>query len=754
MIRLTGAQGNSQARQVRVRGRRGWLAGLAMSGALILAGCTASADGSGEAGVDGQHIAQGVDSEWLSYGRTYDEQRYSPLDQINRETVGKLGLAWSQDLDTSRGQESTPLVIDGVIYITTAWSKVRAYDAKTGKQLWGYDPEVPGSAGVKGCCDVVNRGLAAWGGKLYLGTFDGRLVALDRKTGKPLWIKETVDLTKPYTITGAPRVVKGKIVIGNGGAEMGVRGYVTAYDAETGEQAWRFYTVPDAPGKNEAKYLKDAEKTWHGEYWAEGGGGTAWDSMAYDPELDLLYIGVGNGSPWNQGIRSEGKGDNLYLSSIVAVRPETGEYVWHFQTTPGETWDFTATQSIILADLEIEGKPRKVLMQAPKNGFFYVIDRETGQFISGKNFVPVNWAKGLDPKTGRPIENPEARYYKTGKMFIGSPGAGGAHSWHPMAYSPKDKLVYIPAQLASLPYFPDKDWKAKPKGFNTGVDMSAGAMPADPAVRKAAADATKGELIAWDPVAQKARWKVTLPSVNNGGVLATGGGLVFQGNMKSNLVAYASDTGKELWSYPVQTGVVAPPITYEIDGTQYVALVAGWGGIWALAPGILSQDGGPVRNVSRLLVFKLDGKAKLSEPLTLDELPLDPPPFAGTKEQVARGGYRFGRFCSTCHGDAAIGGGVLPDLRRSGFIQDHDAFQQVVHDGALEDLGMVSFADTLTPEEVEDVRQYIIHRANEDKALEAKSGKAPKAAPSVPASEATKAAAQIVKDQQATGRRP
>lgn len=725
-----------------------WRLSLALGSALVLAAC-GNADmlhGPAAGGVDGEAIVRGIDSEWLSYGRTYDEQRYSPLDQINRETVGNLGLAWSVDLDTSRGQEATPLVIDGVIYITTAWSKVRAYDAKTGKQIWAYDPEVPGAAGVKGCCDVVNRGLAAWGNKLYLGTFDGRLVALDRKSGKPVWIKETVDPSKPYTITGAPRVVKGKVIIGNGGAEMGVRGYVTAYDAETGKQAWRFFTVPDAPGKNTEQYLKDAEKTWHGQYWAEGGGGTAWDSMAYDPELDLLYIGVGNGSPWNQGIRSEGKGDNLYLSSIVAVRPETGEYVWHFQTTPGETWDFTATQSIILADLEIGGKLRKVLMQAPKNGFFYVIDRATGQFISGKNFVPVNWATGLDPKTGRPIENPEARYYKTGKMWVGSPGAGGAHSWHPMAYSPKDKLVFIPAQHAALPYFPDKDWKPKPKGFNTGVDMSAGAMPADAAVRKAAAEATSGELIAWDPVAQKKVWGVTFPSANNGGVLATGGGLVFQGNMTSHLAAYASDSGKKLWSFPVQTGVVAPPITYEIDGEQYIALVAGWGGIWALAPGILAQDGGPIRNVSRLLVFKLGGKAKLSNPLLVDTLPLDPPAFTGTKAQVAKGSYNFGRLCSTCHGDAAIGGGVLPDLRRSGFIQDRAAFQQVVHDGALVDLGMASFSDSLSPDEIEDVRQYVIHRANEDKALE----KAAKPA-STPVGEATKAAAQIVKDQEKAG---
>ncbi|CCA92076.1 PQQ-dependent dehydrogenase, methanol/ethanol family [Novosphingobium sp. PP1Y] len=694
---------------------------------LALSGCGMGlANGSEDLardGVNGKLIAEGANDAWPSYGRTYDEQRYSPLTDINRQNVKDLGLAWFADLDTSRGQEATPLVIDGVIYISTAWSKVKAYDAVTGKELWAFDPEVPGKAGVNGCCDVVNRGLAAWGDKLFLGTFDGRLIALDRKSGKTLWSQVTVDQSQPYTITGAPRVIGGKVIIGNGGAEMGVRGYVTAYDAQTGKQAWRFYTVPDQPGKNSEKYLKDAEKTWNGKWWAEGGGGTVWDSMAYDPELDLLYIGVGNGSPWNHGIRSEGKGDNLYLSSIVAVRPETGEYVWHFQETPGETWDFTATQHIMLADLEIDGKIRKVLMQAPKNGFFYVIDRETGEFISGKNFVPVNWASGLDPKSGRPIENPEARYYKTGRPWIGSPGAGGAHSWHPMAWDPKEKLVFIPAQIAAFPYFADKDWKPAKKGFNTGVDMSAGAMPADRKVRAGAEQATQGVLIAWDPVAQKERWRVTFPSANNGGLLATGGGLVFQGNMKSEMAAYATDTGAKLWSYPVQTGVVAPPVTYKIGDTQYLAVVAGWGGIWALAPGLLSQDGGPVHNVSRLLVFKLGGKAKLPASPPVNQMPIDPPPFTGTMQQVKRGAYRYGRFCGTCHGDAAIGGGLLPDLRRSAIVADKAAFQTVVHDGALEANGMVSFANVLNPDEIEAVRQYVIHRANEDRDLDAGSAK-------------------------------
>ena len=334
--------------------------------------------------------------DWPLHGRTYDESRHSPLDAINTETVGELGLAWYHDMDTRRGQEATPIVIDGVIYVTSAWSKVHAFDARTGDLLWQYDPEVPGEWAVRGCCDVVNRGVAYHDGKIFFGTFDGRLIALDATDGSPVWEIDTItDRDKFYTITGAPRVVKGRVLIGNGGGEFGVRGYVSAYDAQTGELDWRFYTVPgnpDAPFEN--PILEMAAETWTDEWWKLGGGGTVWDSMAYDAELDLLYIGVGNGSPWNPKFRSPEGGDNLFLSSIVALRPDTGEYVWHFQTTPGDQWDFTATQQMILADMEIEGAPRKVLMQAPKNGFFYVIDRETGAFISAEPFVPVTWADG------------------------------------------------------------------------------------------------------------------------------------------------------------------------------------------------------------------------------------------------------------------------------------------------------------------------------------------------------------------------
>jgi alcohol dehydrogenase (cytochrome c)/quinohemoprotein ethanol dehydrogenase len=688
-------------------------------------------------GAEGEGITTamlvGADSDsanWISHGRTYSEQRYSPLDGVNRENVGDLGLTWFADMDTARGQEATPLVIDGKLYLTTAWSKVKAFDAATGKALWEYDPKVPGETGVKACCDVVNRGLAAWGDKLFFGTLDGRLVALDRNTGAVAWEKVTVDQSKSYTITGAPRVIDGKVIIGNGGAEFGVRGFVAAYDAEDGEQLWKFYTVPEGgQGEDAPAYLQKAAETWNmdvlGANDAIGGGGTVWDSMAYDPELDLLYIGVGNGSPWNRAYRSPGKdgtgeGDNLYLSSIVAIRPKTGEYVWHYQTTPGETWDYTATQHIMLADMEIDGKLRKVLMQAPKNGFFYVIDRETGKFISAKPYVTVNWATGIDPKTGRPIENPATRVDKTGQPALVTPGALGGHNWHPMAFSPQEKLVYIPAFEAGMMYAPEPNWKPdRARGFNVGFSL-AGDLPSDGGFRKQVAGTLKGMLVAWDPVAQKARWTVEHPGPWNGGLLATGGGLVFQGTTGSEFNAYDAGTGKKLWSFAAQTGVVAPPITYTVNGEQYVAVLAGWGGAYALTvDGDLIDRKAPVRNISRLLVFKVGGKAQLPAVPPLADLPLDPPPSKAGPETIALGQAKYGRYCAVCHGPGAVGSTVLPDLRRAGALESAQAWGAVVHDGILKGNGMASFAGSLSKEEIEAIRAYVIHRANADKALEA-----------------------------------
>ena len=686
---------------------------------LLLIGLGPSVHAAAGSAVDGKALTSAADnrSDWLTHGRTYDEQRYSPLDQINTANVKNLGLAWFADLDTARGQEGTPLVIDGVVYITTAWSKVKAYAAVSGKLLWQFDPKVPGEAGIRTCCDVVNRGLAAWGHSLFLATLDGRLIALQRETGKVLWSKLTVDLSKPYALTGAPRVINGRVFIGNSGGEMGVRGYVAAYDCKDGRELWRFYTVPDRPGTNLAPHLKRAEATWKGEWWTLGGGGTVWDAMAYDPKLDLLYIGVGNGTPWNQAYRSPGGGDNLYISSIIALKPETGTYVWHYQATPGDTWDFDATQTLILADLKIGGQPRPVLMQASKNGFFYVLDRATGELISAANFVAVNWAKSIDVKSGRPVENPDARIDQTGKPFVVMPGPGGAHSWQPTAFDPKTGLVYIPAQEAGFPYVPDAHFQPTTQAFNTGIDFAAAAMPADANVRGGALAHTTGALIAWDPIAEQERWRVAFKGPWNGGLLATGGGLVFQGNGAKEFVAYDAASGAKLWASSVQTGIIAPPITYAIKGEQYVAVLAGWGGVWALAPGILSEVGGPVRNVSRLLVFRLGADARLPPEPPLERAPLNPPAVTGTPEQLAEGARQYARFCGGCHGDAAYGSTVTPDLRRSALIADDKAWASVVHDGALHSQGMVSFAPVLNPQQIEAIRHYVIKRANEDKAM-------------------------------------
>lgn len=654
----------------------------------------------------------GEAGQWMSHGRTYDEQRFSPLDKISTSNVKNLGLTWFADLDSNRGQEATPIVVDGVIYISTAWSKVKAYRATTGEKLWDYDPHVPGAWAVNGCCDVVNRGVAVWEGKVFVGTFDGRLVALDAKTGKPVWDVNTIDKTKPYTITGAPRVVKGHVLIGNGGAEPGVRGYVSAYDAATGKLDWRFYTVPGNPANGfESPTLEKAAKTWNGEWWKLGGGGTVWDSMAYDPQLDLLYIGVGNGSPWNHTIRSNGKGDNLFLSSIVALKPDDGSYVWHYQSTNGENWDHTATQQIVLADLNINGTKRRVVMQAPKNGFFYVLDAKTGELISAKNITEVSWATGIDMKTGRPIENPAARYDETGKLYHSLQNPNGAHNWHSMSFSPITGLVYIPIHSASFVYGKETGFKVKPMAFNVGADFS-GNAPANAKEAAAAVASATGRLIAWDPIAQKEVWRVERAGPANGGALSTAGGIVFQGTGSGDFTALDAKTGTALWSSPTQTGVIAAPITYEIDGKQYVAIVVGTGGSWAMIGGDQNTKGFTLPNISRLLVYAIDGAAKLPPAPQRPERKLNPPPATASAKTVGAGAGLYGTYCGNCHGAGAVNLGILPDLRYSAAIQTEEAFRKIVLEGALEDGGMASFAPVLDKPAAESIRAFVIAQAH------------------------------------------
>lgn len=666
--------------------------------------------------VDGKRIidADKEPGNWMSHGRTYDEQRYSPLNTINDGNVNQLGLAWSYKLDLDRGVEATPIVVDGVMYTTGPFSVVYALDARNGKLLWKYDPQSDRHRAGEACCDAVNRGVAVWQGKVYVGVLDGRLEAIDAKTGKRVWSVDTrSDDKRSYTITGAPRVVNGKVVIGNGGAEFGVRGYVTAYDAETGKQAWRFFTVPGDPKlPPEDKAMEIASKTWHGDAFVEqGGGGTAWDSFAYDPELNLLYIGVGNGSLWDPKWRSQAKGDNLFLSSIVAVNADTGEYAWHYQTTPGDAWDFTATQHMILAELPINGKQRKVLMQAPKNGFFYVLDRATGELLSAKNIVPVNWAKGIDMKTGRPIVDDEAAaYWKDGKRKLVTPAFWGAHDWHPMSYNPNTGLVYIPAHIMSAYYehIPDAP-KRHPFKSVYQLGLRTGMMPEGPEGLLEMAKTWSGKLIAWDPVKQAPAWEVPYITIFNGGTLSTAGNLVFEGSADGRVIAYAADDGKKLWESPAASGVMAAPITYSVDGEQYVTFMAGWGGAFSTFAGALSLRAG-VQPFAQVLTYKIGGNATLREPPPPADTP-KPPALTADEKTVAAGAALYDGSCSQCHGIHAVSGGVLPDLRKL-TAEKHQMFLGILYGGRIPD-GMPSFAEALKPEQVEQVHQYLIKRAHD-----------------------------------------
>jgi quinohemoprotein ethanol dehydrogenase len=655
--------------------------------------------------------------QWLSHGRDYSEQRFSPLKEVSTENVTQLGLAWFADFDTRRGQESTPLVIDGSLYVTTAWSKVYAFDAKTGKALWKYDPKVPGEWAVNACCDVVNRGVAAWRGKLYLATVDSRLIALDAATGKVIWDVLTIEPGRPYAITGAPRVAKGKVLIGQGGSEFSQRGYLSAYDAETGKLDWRWYVVPGNPADGfETPELEAAAKTWKGQWWKTGGGGAPWDSIVYDPATNFVFVGTGSGAPWPAEIRSPGGGDNLFLSSIVALDLDTGKYAWHYQTTPSESWDYDNTSQIITADLDLNGQKRHVVMQAPKNGFFYVLDAKTGKLLSAEPYVQgVNWARGIDKKTGRPITNPEANYGKTGKGALVSPYYGGAHNWVPISYSPDTGLVYIPVTQSSYAYVATHE-DDNPMGQKLSISFAGN----QEVMRKLKSPPVSlGYLVAWDPIAQKERWRVPVEGGRSGGTLATAAGLVFAGNSNNEFAAYRADTGEKLWRTGTQTGALAGPITYEVDGEQYVAVVGGF-----------RQTGSYYApNYSRLLVYKLGATGKLPDEVPFPAQALNPPAAFGTAQDISHGQEVYGRFCSTCHGSNGLSRGTFPDLRYSGALGSADAFKAIVIDGALTQNGMVSFAKGISATDAEAVRAYVVSQA-----IEAKNAPPPGApAPAAPA---------------------
>jgi PQQ-dependent dehydrogenase (methanol/ethanol family) len=678
---------------------------------------------SGPAAINAQRlIANNEPGSWLSIGRGYHEQRFSPLDQVNEANVKDLGLAWYADIDTERGQESTPIVIDGAMYLTTAWSMVKAYDIRTGVKLWEYDPGVEKKKAADACCDVVNRGVAAWNGKLYLGALDGRLIALDAKNGKEVWSVQTTDTSLPYTITGVPRIVKGKVIIGNGGAEYRVRGYVTAYDSETGKQAWRWWSVPGDPSQPyEQPELAEAAKTWNGDaYWKIGGGGTMWDGMAYDPELDTLYVGTGNGNPWNQAIRSPGGGDNLYLSSIVALDPNTGSYKWHYQTTPGETWDYTATQPIMIADLNYPQGKRRVVMQAPKNGFFYVLDAKTGKLLSAEKFAPLTWATHVDMTTGRPVEVPEARYDKTGKPVIVSPGALGMHNWHPMAFSPETGFVYIPVQVSTAAFAGPNEFKINLQGMNTGTDFFGGAslfnQPGAPQRGN-----IETYILAWDPVQAKEVWRVKNEIYGSSGILATSGNLIFSGNHNGEFNAYNATTGEKLWSAPTQARVVAAASTYLVDGQQHVAILVGARGL----PNGQTRTNPVSANNSRILAFKMGGTAALPAEMpavarSASRVKIDPPLLTASNETVFAGEQAYTANCAACHGQFAVpgAGSIAPDLRYSGLLPIRNGWNPTVRDGERATRGMPGFGALLSEETTDAILAYVIKRANDEKAAQ------------------------------------
>lgn len=646
-------------------------------------------------------------ANWTHYGGDVSESHYSPLDDISAENVSRLGLAWSYDLPVTPNGLGAPLAIDGILYFPVGHSVIHAMDAQTGRLLWQYDPQVYEVAGHRMRAGWGNRGLAYRNGKIYTATLDGRLIAINARTGEEVWSAQTLEEGASQYITGPPYIAGDLVAIGNGGGDYGPsRGFVAAYNAETGEFAWRFYTVPGNPAdgfENEA--MRMAAETWTGEWWRLGGGGNVWHAMAYDPEFNRLYIGTGNGLPWNQKLRSPGGGDNLFLCSIVALDADTGEYVWHYQVNPGETWDFNAAMDIQLAELTINGERRRVLMQAPKNGFFYVIDRENGQLISAGQFAEnVTWAERIDIATGRPVENPAARF--TNGAFLMYPSSWGAHGVAPMSFNRDNGLVYIPVTEAGQVYADPPNLASWTPAdglmrLNTGLGPRPADMPAPPP--------NTSSLVAWDPVAQREVWRVQRTGMQNGGTLTTAGNLVFQGQVTGRFSAMAADTGEELWSFDAQVGIGAQPITYMAGGRQYVTILAGWRGS---GPSGMPQEWHYYTQRRRVLTFVLDGDATLP-PVTAEELDLpilDDPAFRVDAARADLGRAVYHRNCHVCHGGNLVSGGAAPDLRRAQAPMTMEALTAVLRDGSLRSRGMPQYEE-MPVEEVEGLQHFIRQQA-------------------------------------------
>jgi quinohemoprotein ethanol dehydrogenase len=632
-------------------------------------------------------------SDWPAYGYNSDEQRFSPLGAINDKTVGRLGLAWSLELDqTARSLEATPLVVDGVMYFTVSLAKVYAVDATTGSVKWTYDPQPWLHQPEKmQYSQGQHRGVAYGEGMIYVGASDGRLIALDAKTGAQRWVADTVGPNGARKmITGAPRFFKGKVIIGHGGADFGTRGYVTAYDAKTGAQAWRFYIVPGNPANGfEDETQAMAAKTWGGEWWKWGGGGTAWNSIVFDEKLNRIYVGTGNSSNYNPQQRSPGGGDNLFLASIVALEADTGKYIWHYQVNPRDAWDQKATADIVLAELTIDGKPRKVLMQAPTNGFFYVIDRESGKLISAEKIGKVTWASRIDIATGRPVEAPNIRY-ETDEPFTIYPSPWGTHNWQAMAFSPATGLVYVTSDQLGATYWSTKE--DREFAYEATVDKPQTRFPIGASLMISKPEEGDGisTLLAWDPIAQRPRWSVEYPRLWNGGTLATAGNLVFQGTAEGWLYGYNAQTGERVWSFNTKNGIIAPPITYSVKGRQYLAVLVGYGGSVAPVGTLMDAGWRYGKHKPRVLAFALDASAKLppTPPPTYSVAPVDDPRIVIDAAAATQGENLWNHTCIGCHGvAAATAGPMAPDLRESRIATNFNAFSGVL-DGALKERGM------------------------------------------------------------------
>jgi quinohemoprotein ethanol dehydrogenase len=675
-----------------------------------------------------------ADSEpqnWFTGGRDQDGSYYSPLADINAGNVKQLGYAWSYDLgNPQRGQEATPIVVDGVMYTSGTWGYVYAVDAATGQERWRYDPKGDWFPARNPCCDLVNRGVAVWKGKVYVASGDGRLHAIDAATGKPVWVVDTiVDHKLPYASTGAPQIAGDVVVIGNGGADMGqggVRGYVSAYDLSSGVFRWRFYTVPPEPGRPlDNPDLAAAAKTWDPKRDPKyKGGGTAWDGFAYDPTLRLVYFGTANAAPYDLRLLGNAKLDGLYTASIIALHADTGRLAWHYQTTPNDHWDFDAVQKMILADLNVGGADRHVLMQANKNGFFYVLDRASGELLSAKTFAYINWASGVDMKTGRPVTTPQSDWYTSPKNIY--PAWSGAHTWNPMSLSGQTHLVYIPV-IDTPSVWVNLAQNGGDLKFLDGFFTTNGIFPDDsydagdlkrlfgplPELKDLKAE-RKVKLVrelirAWDPAAQKIVWEHETSSGMrgyDGGVMSTAGNLVFQG--RGRLWVYAADTGKVLTVIKTGSHIMAAPTTYAVNGAQYIAVQVGYGGT-GIAEGPAPPSSATIKfqNTNRIIALKLGGGAVPTPPARVAVPFEQPPEQTASKAAIDAGEVKFVAECSRCH---ALGINVTPDLRRlnAGL---HAEFKDIVLHGVLGAAGMERFDDLLSERDVEDIHAYLIEQS-------------------------------------------